>query len=154
MAYLALLLSQPGRPVHVLDLVARHAPPGAGVEGGASSGELLDARARREVRQRIHELASAVDEAEAHRDLARAEALRTELHATEQHLAAALGLGGRARRAGDPVERARKSVYNRIRDAIARIGEAHAPLGRHLRSAVRTGRTCVYQPEDGRSWSD
>ena len=31
-------------------------------------------------------------------------------------------------------------------------GEAHPPLGRHLRASVRTGRHCVYEPEDDVTW--
>ena len=67
-------------------------------------------------------------------------------------LAAALGTGGRARVAGDPVERARKAVSMRIAAAIKAIDRVHPPLGRHLRASVRTGRHCVYEPEDDVTW--
>jgi hypothetical protein len=53
---------------------------------------------------------------------------------------------------GDPVERARKSVYNRLHDAIARIEGELPELARHLRHSLRTGRTCVYQPESDVEW--
>ena len=59
----------------------------------------------------------------------------------------AFGLGGRARRAGDIANRARKTVTSRIRETIARIGKQHAMLGRHLESASRTGTFCSYQPD-------
>jgi len=152
MAYLAALLDAPEKPIHVLDLVALHAPGDAPRSRGADVGELLDARGRREVRTRLHELAAALEASEAHHDLARAAALREEITSTESYLVAALGLGGRARRAGDPVERARKSVYNRLRDAIARIETAHPELGRHLRASIRTGRVCRYAPERPVAW--
>ncbi len=152
MVYLAELLARPNEPIHVLDLAALVAPPGAPPIGGADAGELLDARARRAARSRMHDLARALEEAECNGDPARRDVLRHELEALERTLASALGLGGRARRAGDPVERARKAVYNRIGDAVRRI-EAELPeLGRHLRRGVKTGRTCTYAPEHCPTW--
>jgi hypothetical protein len=67
-------------------------------------------------------------------------------------LAGALGLGGRARRTGDPVERARKAVTMRIRSAIAGIEAQDEALARHLRNAVHTGRVCSYEPEPPVTW--
>jgi hypothetical protein len=98
------------------------------------------------------ELAAELEEAEAAHDLGRAETLGTELHQLEEELARALGLGGRARRMGDPVERARKSVYNRIQAALKNLDAELPELAQHLRHSVRTGRTCVYAPEAPVSW--
>ena len=68
-------------------------------------------------------------------------------------LAAAFGLGGRARKTGDPTERARKAVTERIRAAIDRAEEAHPALGRHLRNSINTGTFCSYRPETPVEWS-
>ena len=68
-------------------------------------------------------------------------------------LSAAAGLGGRARRMGDDVDRARKSVTMRIRNAISRIDRVHPALGRHLSLAVRTGALCSYEPDQGVDWT-
>ena len=84
--------------------------------------------------------------------VARAEKLRTEQDFLARELAAALGLGGRPRGSGDPVERARKAVSMRIAAAIKAIDRVQAALARHLRSSVRTGRHCVYEPEDDVTW--
>ncbi len=46
----------------------------------------------------------------------------------------------------DPVERARKAVTARIRDAIRRIGRVAPALGRHLEASVSTGVRCTYAP--------
>jgi hypothetical protein len=62
-------------------------------------------------------------------------------------LSRGVGLGGRARRAGRAAERARVNVQRRLTEAIRRIEEAHAPLGMHLRKAIRTGAFCSYAPE-------
>ena len=67
-------------------------------------------------------------------------------------LAGAVGLGGRARTTGDPVERARKAVTMRVGTAMKAIAEVHPALARHLRASVSTGRFCAYQPEDPVNW--
>ena len=68
-------------------------------------------------------------------------------------LSGAFGLGGRARKAGDTTERARKAVTSRIRDAIARIGKEHSALSLHLVNAIRTGSFCCYRPERAIPWT-
>jgi hypothetical protein len=39
------------------------------------------------------------------------------------------------------------NVQRRLTEAIRRIEEAHAPLGLHLRQAIRTGAFCSHAPE-------
>jgi hypothetical protein len=148
---LARLLERPGRELHVLDL-ADVAGTDAGQATAGDLGELLDARARAEFRRRLAELDEEIDDAEASADVDRAERTRTEREFLGAELAAALGLGGRPRRLGDPAERARKAVSGRVRMTIGRIGEDHHTLGRHLTKAVRTGTYCVYEPEEPTVW--
>jgi hypothetical protein len=76
-----------------------------------------------------------------------------ELDALITQLTAAYGLGGRSRRIPDHVERARKAVSRRLRDAITRIAHAHPRLGRHLDASIRTGAFCSYQPERDTVWA-
>jgi hypothetical protein len=148
---LAILLARPGQPVPALELVeAAGGPPAAAA--GASLGPVLDETARRAYRQRLADLADELAEAEAHADLGRLERLRAERSMLADELAGALGLGGRARFAGDPAERARKAVTMRIRAAITAIAAQDDALARHLRNTIRTGRLCSYQPESTVSW--
>jgi len=63
-----------------------------------------------------------------------------------------VGLGGRARRLGDPAERARKTVSWRLRSTLDRIDQAHPALGRHLRQSVRMGTFCSYEPDPPVRW--
>jgi hypothetical protein len=63
-----------------------------------------------------------------------------------------VGLGGRARRLGDPAERARKTVSWRLRSILDRIDQAHPDLGRHLRQSVRMGTWCSYEPDPPVRW--
>jgi hypothetical protein len=148
---LVVLLARQGQPVPALDLVeAAGGPPAAAV--GGSLGPILDATARRAYQRRLADLESELAEAEENADLGRMQRLRAERSMLAGELAAALGLGGRTRFAGDPAERARKAVTMRIRAAIVAIAGQDDVLARHLSNAIRTGRLCSYQPEEDVSW--
>ena len=148
---LAALLAHPGRQLHVLDLMEMSGGSPAAAAGG-DLGPTLDGPARAAYRRRLSELEQDLADAEADADRGRVERLSDERDFLVHELTAALGLGGRARRTGDPIERARKSVAQRIGTAIRAIGEVHPELARHLRLAVSTGRFCVYQPETRVVW--
>jgi adenylate cyclase len=166
--YLARLLGDPGREFHVADLLvaaAGEATPAAASELGAAgrtgvdlvsalgdAGEVLDARAKAEYRRRLEDLRAEREEAAANGDAARAARAEEEIDFISQELAAAYGLGGRARKDADSGERLRKAVSNRIRDSITKLQRVHPVLGRHLDNAVRTGVFCSYVPEKPVSW--
>lgn len=145
---LARLLAEPGRELHVLDLAGSR----EAVQRSGDLGALLDARARAEYRRRLAELEDELADAETTGDHARMDKARDEREFLASELSAALGLGGRPRRAGDPVERARKAVSGRIRLTIGRIDIEHPTLARHLSVSVRTGTYCVYSPEHATTW--
>ena len=150
LAYLARLLHGPGREMLALEL--------AGVAGGAApggdAGELLDGEARAAYRARLGELQAELEEGTRNNDLAQRDRCRAEMDVITSQLSAAVGLGGRARRAGDPNERARQSVTKAIRGTIRRVADEHEPLGRYLSNTIRTGITCCFDPDPGRplSW--
>jgi AAA ATPase domain len=148
---LAVLLARPGQPVSALELVeAAGGPPAAAA--GRDLGPVLDATARRSYQQRLADLTGELAEAEANADIGHIERLRAERSMLAAELAGALGLGGRARRAGDPADRARKAVTMRIRAAISTIAGQDDRLARHLQNGIRTGRLCSYEPEEPVSW--
>jgi tetratricopeptide (TPR) repeat protein len=148
LADLAILLDRPGREVHVTELEGLPAE----IVGGRGD-DALDRRAIAAYKDRLTELAEALDEADAAHDMGRAEMLRAEYDMLVDQLSSAVGLGGRRRPAGpDPVERLRKAVSARLRDAIRRIEPSDAALGRHLINAIRTGMYCSYQPEEPTTW--
>jgi len=140
---LARLVATPGQEIHVLDLMG--ALGNETVDGG-DAGELLDERARREYRRRLEALRSELEEAEGMNDLAGAEAAREEIENLSAELSRAFGIGGRARRGGSNVERARVNVQRRLKHALDRISRECPQAGRHLDWAVRTGSFCSYQP--------
>ncbi len=146
LADLAVLLAQPDREVHVLDLV------GVPAAARGDLGAVLDDKARAAYRRRLETLEEEQSEAEAAGDDAAFDRAASEREFLLAELGAAYGLGGRARRAGDPAERARTTVTSRIRDAIGRVDAVHPELGRHLRASVRTGIYCCYAPEVPTTW--
>jgi tetratricopeptide (TPR) repeat protein len=145
----ARLLSQPGQPLHVSELIALQS---SGVVPPSGADEIFDARARQEIRKRLGDLAAEAEDAEDRADLVRAERARAERAELLGSLSSALGLGGRARRLDDPLERARKTITARIRSSIKRIATSHPALARHLERSVDTGLWCVYQPEQPVEW--
>jgi hypothetical protein len=146
MADLARLLAAPGREIHCLELA------GAATEQG-STGEVIDVTAQRAYEQRIRDLQEEIDEAEAANDHGRSDRAQVEFDAVVEHLASALGLGGRARTGGSTAERARSAVTHRVRSTVRRLGEEHPDLGRHLTASITTGTYCAYRPEHAVRWS-
>ena len=122
--------------------------------GAGDAGPLLDSEAKLAYRARVSELQEEIDEAEAFNDPERVARAREELTFVVRELAGAVGLGGRDRKAGSDVERARVNVTRVIRSALKRISDHDPALGRGLDSAIRTGTFCVYDPPAGgdRAW--
>ncbi|WP_458245638.1 ATP-binding protein [Streptomyces sp. MAI_2237] len=154
---LAVLLSRPGTPVPAVEL-ASPGPAGTldgdgrGLHPQGDTGEAVDAVARAAYRRRLRELEEEARDADAAGDAGRSERIAVERDALVGQLAAAYGIGGRVRRTGSPAERARTAVTARVRAAVERVAAVHPELGRHLRSAVRTGTLCVYEPEQPPAW--
>jgi non-specific serine/threonine protein kinase len=156
--YLAELLSHPGVERHAADLqigedsagavVPRGATAGLSVRraGAEDAGPVLDETAKSAYRQRVEDLREEIEEAELFNDPERAARARGEMEQLGQELSAAVGLGGRDRRAASSAERARVNVTRALRKAVERIAELDAELGEHLRRSVRTGVFCVYDP--------
>ena len=143
--YLRELVRRPGQPVSALDLVG--AGKGVAVESGV--GDLLDKAAIKAYRQRLRDLDEDLTEAAEWSDLGRLEAIQSERDALLSELTRATGLSGRARTAGASQERARVAVKKAVSAAIERVGTVDGRLAHHLQTRIRTGVTCVYEPESG-----
>jgi len=139
-ADLATLVGSPGADVDVVELM--DGGPGWKRSTGA---DVLDAHAIAAYRDRLGEIEVALDDADARGDATVSNRLDDERAALIDQLRAASGLGNRTRRLGDDVERARKAVSARIRDAIEKIAAADAELGTYLHQTVTTGRYCRYE---------
>jgi pimeloyl-ACP methyl ester carboxylesterase len=141
---LARLLVRPGEAVHVLEMLG-----GAHPQGAARAEPALDRKALASYRTRLADMEEALGDAAS--EPRRAE-LEKEREALLRQLAVDTGLGGRSRKLNDPVERARKAVAARIRDAIRHIAKVHPELGAHLDASVATGLCCVYRPRGATRW--
>lgn len=167
--YVAHLLRHPGEEFHVAEL-ARLAPDSAPISQTPNpkeislahhvhadlghAGEKLDPRAKAEYRRRLEELSADLEQATEWGDSERAAKLRQEIEFVTNELAAAFGLGGRARKDADTAERLRKAVASRIKDTLTRIQKHHPGLGAHLRKTVRTGVFCTYSPARSVQWKE
>jgi tetratricopeptide (TPR) repeat protein len=146
MRYLARLLAEPGRELHVLDLVAAETGgPSATALGDA--GAILDGPAKEAYRRRLAEIEDDIEQARTLGDSERVAQADAERDFLVRELARAVGLGGRDRRASSASERARVAVTRAVRQGIARIEEHHPDLGEHLNHAIRTGTYCAYMPD-------
>jgi hypothetical protein len=143
--YIAMLLGRPREDIHVFDLVA---PTGDGLlaEISGDAGVLLDERAKAAYRGRIRELEEELEEAREFADAGRISRAEMEKEALARELSAAVGLGGRDRRAAAATERVRINVTRAIKSTIAKIAESNAELGRYLQTTIRTGGYCSYLP--------
>src|SRR6266498_1363890 len=141
-------LRAPGRELHVLDLVAAQpADDDSARPPGGDAGSILDPEAKAQYRARLDELDEELRDAERANDRERAARATNERDAVAHELAAAVGLGGRDRKAASDAERARVNVTRAIKAALDRIGEHSPALGRHLEATLRTGQFCSYVPD-------
>jgi tetratricopeptide (TPR) repeat protein len=142
---LAVLLAQPDREVHSIELMG-------GTDVGGAPGPVVDAAARRQYELRIRSLQEDIDEAHQANDPVRAERAEAELDALVDQLSQAFGIGGRDRSAGAAAERARSAVTWRIRAAIRAVTAVDRDAGAHLSASVRTGTWCAYRPDSPVPW--
>jgi uncharacterized protein DUF4118 len=160
---LACLLAHPGREFHVRELIGSVAPAGElgqyriqqdGYQMTTvrleSGDPILDKHAKAEYKFRLAELREELQEAERFNDPDRVEKIQQESDAIAEQLAAAVGLGGRDRKARSRAERARTAVTKRVRNAIEKIGKTTPSLGRHLATSIKTGYFCCYNPHPDR----
>jgi hypothetical protein len=157
--YLAVLLREPGRELHVRDLLVRPiavSTPTAlcanecVMDGLYAGVAVLDAQAKAEYERRINDLRQELDQVKRFNDLQRKTEVQDELQAIAEHLASAVGLGGRYRKTCSDTERARSAVTKCIKKAVREIGEAIPSLGYHLAARIKTGYFCSYNPHPDR----
>jgi hypothetical protein len=162
--HLVSLLREPGREFHVVDLLAMTDAPPLGPSSPRKEARglvpllspertLPDQKARVLYRQRLRELREELAEAEQFHDNGRVDTLREEMEFLTQELMGAYGVCQSQRKSSGEIEKARKAVAYRIRTALTKIRHTHAPLGRHLAAAIRTGVFCSYNPEQPTPWS-
>jgi len=166
-SYVHRLLGRPGQEIHAAELCAqaelltrsKSASFGPDREQHefsplSDAGPVLDEQAKASYLTRLRELRAECEEAQANGDLGLLERFSNERDLVEHHLTAAVGLGGRDRRACSETERARVRVTHAVRSLIRRIQESHVELAAYLHATVRTGTFCSYIPvlSSGKPW--
>jgi tetratricopeptide (TPR) repeat protein len=158
---LAVLLREPNREFHVLELVgtvegqqldASHTARqvselGLSIRRLGDAGVVSDAKAVGQYRDRLRDLVCELEEARQKNDLGRVALLRGEVEYLSTELRASRGYRGRARVAGSMSERARVSIRNNISAVMRDIQNVDEDLWRHLSKAVKTGTFCCYRSE-------
>ena len=154
--YLAIMLREPRREFHVLELVP-HAMDASSLAAVAANGHIrrglfaalpvLDAKAKAELKSRLDALRQELNEAERFNDFQRKTEAQNELQAIAEYLVSAVG---RDRKTSADGERARSAVTKCIKKAIKKIGDAIPSLGCHLAARVKTGYFCSYNPHPDR----
>jgi len=150
-AYIQQLLVSPGQDVHAAVVRAG----GSGAEDTrilGSAGEVLDAQAVHEYKDRIAEIDEELAEAEANNDLSRKEKLHEEREALYAEVGRATGLQGRTREASSDRERARQAVSTAIHRALRAIKKEHEPLWQHLHNSLNIGEFLSYRPDQPTHW--
>ncbi|NYF99301.1 hypothetical protein [Janibacter cremeus] len=149
------LLEVPGRHISAIDLV--EASPGRTVS--CDHGELtarhgpdaglpvLDDQARAAYRRRLAEIDADIADADVRGDADGSEQAHADREYLVGELSRAIGLGGRDRTTGGTTERARTSVTRTIKYAMKALAEHHPEAAAHLRSRIRTGSYCWYEPD-------
>jgi non-specific serine/threonine protein kinase len=117
------------------------------VHPGGDAGPILDPEAKAQYRARLEELEAELRDAEQWNDPERAARATEERELLAHELAAAVGLGGRDRKAASDAERARINVTRAIKTVIDRIAQHSPALARHFEATVRTGTFCSYGPD-------
>jgi TolB-like protein len=113
----------------------------------AAVDEPLDAKARAAYKQRIVALREELEDARELRDEDRVASLEDEIDFITRELSLSLGLGGRSSRIGSAAEQARINVTKSIRRAMGQIAANNDALGRLLKSTIKTGTFCSYNPD-------
>jgi hypothetical protein len=142
MAYLATLLSAPGRDHDVLALAAWPSNPSR-----PAPDPVLDRQALASYRRRAKELTTLL--ADRGLNPTRAASARRELADLTATLRGAIERGGWVRGFPTDQERARTAVRKALVRAVEAISAAVPELGDHLRASLTTGAVCRYDPAGG-----
>jgi hypothetical protein len=147
MVHLAVLIANPRHEIQAADLVAGLGGLSGTGAGVATAQRVLDPEAIAEYRNRLRQLDTELNETgTGELEPGRISQARAERDWLVAQLSSAAGFGGRTRAFPDQPERARVAVGKAIRRALARIADADAVIGEHLRQTVHTGVRCSYWP--------
>jgi len=138
------LIAHPNQNIHCTELM--------GMPVQEKGEAVFDAKAREAYQQKLIEIQQDLEEAESLSNSQHIQMLQREYDDLVDHLAKAIGMGGKTRKLSDATEKARTAVTWRIRNAIKKISAIHPTLGKHLGLSIKTGIFCEYSPENHIEW--
>jgi len=142
---IAQLLQRPEKQIHCSELM--------GIVLDSPGHDTLDTRSIDDYKKKIRDLQSQMEEAQAMGDGTGYKSLREEYETLLAYLTKAMGMGGKSRKTGSSLEKARSAVTWRIRSTIKKIEKDHPQLGKHLSNSIKTGTFCSYVPEATHNWT-
>lgn len=125
---------------------------GLSVSGFGDAGERLSQQAINEYRQARRDYQEDLRQAEATNDEERIAQAKAALAFLEQEVIAAVGLGGRKRKAADTKEKARKAVSIAVTRSLQSIRGDYPALYEHLDAALKCGDFFLYEPATSPHW--
>ena len=164
LSYIANLLRNPNRGIHVTDLeatvkgqpdtptVGSREEDVIGISVGSAPDKIMDEQYRRQITEQLKENAEERKRAEEAGDEKKVQELDEEYRKIEEIVGPATGLSGKAREFVDDGERSRQRVQKGIKLAKNKI-EAKCPsLFKYLDANIDTGFTCTYRPLEPLLW--
>jgi hypothetical protein len=156
-AFIHHLLLHQGRRIHVVRLMAdvagaarsRITPAAEGLmTDRAAADDATDERAIRECQDRYDALVAERNDADPDRQAE----IEAEIAQIAAYLSSALGLGGKSRKMGDEVDKARRRIARVINTAYGKIEASDAELALHFRNSIKTHTEMVYEPDQEVNW--
>jgi len=172
--YIALLLNNPGRRTHVVDMQLAEAvlsgkvdssslptyvgdPNEVGIKirqtPASSGGPTVDCKAVPNYRVRLDQIEEELNTAQAAGNPTAASELKEEADRINRHIRSIINLRGRPRPSAADDERARGAVRKAIRRTINQLWKKHPYLARHLAKHLTMGFTCLYDPDPPVTWA-
>jgi hypothetical protein len=119
---------------------------------GASGDPVFDWRAQREIHGELERLRRELALAETSGNHERVAALKEEALELTGHARKGTALARRSRRLGAETERSRKTARRRYTTALRALQKVHPALAEHLKTAISSGHSFVYEPVTDLSW--
>ena len=111
-----------------------------------SSSEVIDEKAKMEYEKRIKQLREKIERADKVKEKEVIQEMKRELNDLQSFLKKNSGLRGKSRKFASPSEQARTSIKNAIMRSLEKIKVRNMPLYEYLKTTIKTGYNCMYQP--------
>ena len=116
------------------------------------AGEIMDSAYEKDCRDQLKKSQNRLRDAEISKDANGIRQAKKEIEQYRRALNEGIGMGGRHRATGNPLEKARSSVTQNIKRVLKKLKEQHPALYEHLSASLQTGTKCSYSPSSPINW--